>query len=85
MQSPNNPTRPTDRSYRGPRSVGGLVVYLLALSVFVAALVVPGLVVAAAAGAVTALAVQKLRRRSRRRSAGTGSRTTLPRFSKSLR
>ncbi len=72
-----------DPSDRGPRSAGGLIVYLLALPAVVATLAAPGLVVAAALGAVTALAVRKLSRRRRRTSTGTQSRTAVPQTSKS--
>jgi len=60
--------RPTDPSYRGPRTVGGIPVYLLAPPLVVAALAVLGSIAAAATGAVTALVVQKLRNRRRWRS-----------------
>lgn len=61
MQGSPNLRRPVGSSYRGPRTLGGLVVYLLTVPAFVAVLAAPELVLGAVLGAFTAVAVRRLR------------------------
>lgn len=72
-------TRPMGAPYRGPRTLGGLAVYLLAIPAFLAVLIAPGLVLAALLGAATATMALRAADRDRTTDSTGRSATRRPR------